>query len=138
MKCQKIKRCAPFSGHPIHIKQCITDMLDPIAQHHPVPFMTAIGNVWGEKRKRSKLNQEHKVIIELVCSLKSFPVPTILHNITDILKQTNQAKNKEKKKSPSNVWLLQFLHAHLEHYSTLVIAKADPSPLNADQRRVIE
>lgn len=119
-------------GHPILIKQCITEMLNPIAQYHSVAFMTAIGNVWGEKRKRSKLNQEHKVIIELVRSLKSFSISTILQNVTDILKQTNQTKNKEKKKSPSNVWLLQFLHSYLEHYSTLVSSKTDASLLNAD------
>ena len=83
-------------GHPVLIKQCITDMLNPIAQCHSMSFMTAIGTVWGEKRKRSRLNQEHKVIIELVRSLKSFPVSTILQNITDILKQSSQSKNKEK------------------------------------------
>ena len=82
-------------GHPITIQRCITDMLNPIAHHHSISFMTAIGNVWGEKRKKSKLNQEHKVIIELVRSLKSFSLPVIVQNITDILKQQNQ-NNKDK------------------------------------------
>jgi len=76
-------------GHPITIQKCITDMLNPIAQHHSIQFITAIGNVWGEKRKKSKLNQEHKVIIELVRSLKSFPLSVIVQNITEILKQQN-------------------------------------------------
>ena len=79
-------------GHPVTIQKCITDMLNPIAQQHSIQFITAIGNVWGEKRKKSKLNQEHKVIIELIRSLKSFPLPVIVQNITDILKQQTQNK----------------------------------------------
>lgn len=38
-------------GHPFVIKQCITDLLNPIAQNHSIQFMIAIGTVWGEKRK---------------------------------------------------------------------------------------
>jgi hypothetical protein len=74
-------------GHPVTIKKCITDMLNPVAKHHSMQFITAIGNVWGEKRKRSRLNQEHKIIIELVRSLKSFTLPVFVQNLTDILKK---------------------------------------------------
>ena len=83
-------------GHPLTIKKCITDMLNPIAQNHSIHFLTAVGSVWGEKRKKSRVTQEHRVIIELVRSLKSFPLPVIVQNITDILKQTNQNNNKDK------------------------------------------
>ena len=85
-------------GHPVLIKQCITDMLCPIAQQHSLAFMTAIGAVWGEKRKRSRLNQDHKVIIELVKSIKPFSIAIILQNVTDILKQSSQNSNKDKVK----------------------------------------
>ena len=137
-------------GHPITIQKCITDMLNPIAQHHSIQFITAIGNVWGEKRKKSKLNQEHKVIIELVRSLKSFPLSVIVQNVTEVLKQqNNNGKEKVnsfflfifkfsnlkisstfnnynvlfKKKNPLNVWLLHFLHSYLEYYFSMVISK---------------
>ncbi len=83
-------------GHPVLIRQCITEMLNPIAQYHSLAFMQAIGSVWGEKKKRTRLNQEHKVIIELVRSLKSFSISSILLNITDILRQSSQSKNKDK------------------------------------------
>jgi hypothetical protein len=82
-------------GHPAIIKQCITDMLNPIAQAHGLQFMQALGNVWGEKRKKSRVLQDHKIIIELVKSCKSFPISVILQHITEILKQTTQ-NNKEK------------------------------------------
>jgi hypothetical protein len=82
-------------GHPSVIKQCITEMLNPIAQTHSQQFMIAIGSVWGEKRKKSRVYQEHKIIIELIRSLKSFPISVIVQNITDILKQASQ-NSKEK------------------------------------------
>ena len=83
-------------GHPLKIKKCITDMLNPIAQNHSIHFLTAVGSVWGEKRKKSRVTQEHRVVIELVRSLKSFPLPVIVQNITDILKQSNQNNSKDK------------------------------------------
>jgi ABC-type transport system involved in cytochrome bd biosynthesis fused ATPase/permease subunit len=96
-------------------------MLSPIVQYHGASFMTAIGIVWGEKRKRSKLNQEHKVIIEIIKSLKICTIPVILTNIIDILKLASSNNNKDKKKTNLNiVWLLQFLHAYLESYSQSV------------------
>jgi len=96
-------------------------MLSPIVQYHGASFMTAIGIVWGEKRKRSKLNQEHKVIIEIIKSLKICTIPVILTNIIDIIKLASSNSNKDKKKTNLNiVWLLQFLHAYLESYSQSV------------------
>lgn len=83
-------------GHPLTIKQCITDLLNPIAVHHSAQFMIAIGTVWGEKRKKSRVFLEHKVIIELIKSLKSFPISVILQNICDILKQPNHNNVKDK------------------------------------------
>ena len=71
-------------------------MLNPIAQQHGTQFMIAIANGWGEKRKRSRLNQEHKIIIEVIRSLRSFPIPVIVQNVTDILKQSSQNNNKDK------------------------------------------
>ncbi|CAF0777344.1 unnamed protein product [Brachionus calyciflorus] len=115
-------QCTWILGHPAIIKQCITDLLNPIAQYHSVQFMNAIGTVWGERRKKSKVYQEHRVIIELIRSLKAFSLPVIIQNISDILKQTNSNSNKDKKKSPLNIWLLQFLHTYLDYY----IASAKP------------
>lgn len=115
-------------GHPIAIKQCITDMLNPIAQTHSLQFMTAIGTVWGERRKRSRVYHDHKIIIELVRSCKSFPISVIVQNITDILKQSAQS-SKDKKKNPLNVWLLQFLHSYLEIY--LSCLKPKPSTISS-------
>ena len=83
-------------GHPATIKQCITDMLNPIAQAHSLQFMMAIGTVWGERRKKSRIYQEHKIIIELVKSCKSFPISVIVQNITEVLKQSTQNNNKDK------------------------------------------
>jgi len=93
-------------GHPVLIRQCITEMLNPIAQYHSLAFMQAIGSVWGEKKKRTRLNQDHKVIIELVRSLKSFSITSILLNITDILRQSSMSKNKDK--VILDVWGLEF------------------------------
>ena len=95
-------------GHPVTIKKCVTDMLNPIAQHHSIQFITAIGSVWGEKRKKSRLNQEHRVIIELVRSLKSFPLPVIVQNITEILRQHGQnSKDKVKQNKRDGICLLK-------------------------------
>ena len=71
-------------------------MLNPIAQHHGTMLMIAIGNVWGEKKKKSRLNHEHRVMIELVRSLRSLTIPIIVQHVTDNLKQTNQTTNKDK------------------------------------------
>ena len=71
-------------------------MLSPIFQYHGTSFMAAIGLVWGEKRKRTKLNQEHKVIIEIIKSLKICSIPLILQNIIEIFKQSNSNTNKDK------------------------------------------
>jgi hypothetical protein len=89
-------------GHPATIKQCITDMLNPIAQSHGLQFMMALGNVWGERRKKSRVYQEHKIIIELVKSCKSFPISVIMQHITEVLKQSTQ-NNKEKVSNKNKV-----------------------------------
>lgn len=93
---QQMQQYSWILGHPYVIKQCVTDLLNPIAQSHSTQFMIAIGTVWGEKRKKSRVYQDHKVIIELVRSLKSFPISVIIQNITEILKQSNLNSNKDK------------------------------------------
>ena len=74
-------------GHPLAIKNCITEMLNQIAQWNAVHLITAVGTVWGEKRRKSRLFLEHRVIIELVRSLRALPISTILQTIAEILKQ---------------------------------------------------
>ena len=77
-------------GHPLAIKQCITEMLNQVAQWNAAHFMMALGSVWGEKRRKtSRLFLEHRVIIELVKSLRALPITTILQTIADIIKQAS-------------------------------------------------
>ena len=104
------------------IKQAITDMLSPVVQYNGTAFMIAIGSVWGEKRKRSKLNQEHKVIIEIMKSLKICYIPVILQNITEILKQSN-INNKDKvtrSSIKSSVFFLNLYFIEKEYIKCLV------------------
>jgi hypothetical protein len=84
-----------FLGNPKAIKKHISEMLSPIAANHGVSFTIAIGTVWGEKKKKSKLNKgqfelDHKVLIEVIKSLKSsFSISFILQNITEIIRNSN-------------------------------------------------
>ena len=86
-------------------------MLSPIAANHGVSFTIAIGTVWGEKKKKSKVNKgqfdvEHKVLIEVIKSLKSsFSISFILQNITEIVRNSNTIL-KEKVYSPRSLSLL--------------------------------
>ena len=89
--------CSWILGHPVVIKQCITDLLNPVAQFNRVQFMQAIGTVWGERRKKSRLLQEHRIIIELIRSLKSFSLSIIIQNIIEILKQSSSSTNNKEK-----------------------------------------
>lgn len=81
----------------------------------------------GREKKKSRVYQEHNVLIELVKSLKAFPISVIIQNITEILKQSSLNNSKEKKKSPLNVWLLQFLHSYLDYYITSSRSRTIPT-----------
>ena len=111
------------------INKSITELLNPIAAFHSQSFVMAITIVWGEKRKRFKSSHVHivneqPVLIELIGSLKSFQLPTLLANVVEFLKANC---TKEKKKTANCVWILQFLHSYLEYFWSNQFAKLTSS-----------
>lgn len=108
-----------FLGKPQLIKQQITDLLTPIAVHHPRAFIFGVAQAWGEVKKHTKLKIERKILLEMLKSIKSnFTIQIIIQNVSEVIRSsTNQMK--EKRKSTLNIWLLQFLHAYIEHFKTI-------------------
>lgn len=96
-------------GHPLAIKNCITEMLNQVAQWNASQFMIAVGAVWGEKRRKSRLFLEHRIIIELVRSLRALPISTILQTIADIIKQPSTSASTSTANTKDKVKLIFYL-----------------------------
>ncbi|XP_022089796.1 protein dopey-1-like isoform X2 [Acanthaster planci] len=82
-------------GPPKGTRQQILELLSPIALHHPVNLMAAIGVVWSDWKKKSGAKQtnvvrqaceDQVVLVELVSAIRAMPTDTLMQTIKQVLK----------------------------------------------------
>ena len=83
-------------GDPKTVRNKILDLLSPIAHHHPIPFLSAVSVAWQERRTQNTLgmvrrplptcNGKQSVLVELVASIKTLPVATVIQTVRQVLK----------------------------------------------------
>ena len=83
-------------GDPRTVRSKVLDLLSPIAHHHPIPFLSAVSVAWQERRTQNTLgmvrrplptcNGKQSVLVELVASIKTLPVATVIQTVRQVLK----------------------------------------------------
>ena len=83
-------------GAPKAVRARILDLLSPIAHHHPVVFLSAVGVTWQEKRSPGShglvknplpvCNEDQQVLVDLVSAIKTMPVSTVIQTVRQVRK----------------------------------------------------
>ncbi|XP_036964612.1 protein dopey-2 isoform X2 [Acanthopagrus latus] len=106
------------------LRQRILEFLLPLTGQYGVNLMASLGEVWS--RRKSKRRPKNKVlpvasearltIVDLVKSLNTLHIDTILHLVKDVVKKPHQIKG-EQKSSLVDVPMLQFSYAYTQSIS---------------------
>ena len=111
-------------GSPKVVRARIMDLLSPIAHHHAVAFLSAVGVTWQEKRSPGShglvknplpiCNEDQQVLVDLVGAVKTMPVSIVIQTVRQVLKSppvvtTGACQNKIN----VEVAVLQFFYAYL-------------------------
>ena len=125
-------------GDPRTVRNKVLDLLSPIAHHHPIPFLSAVSVAWQERRTQNTLgmvrrplptcNGKQSVLVELVASIKTLPVATVIHTVRQVLKTPPSITGHSGGSSGSGgkinveVSVLQFFYFYLARCSPSKIA----------------
>ncbi|XP_074662898.1 protein DOP1A-like [Tubulanus polymorphus] len=128
-------------GYPKAVRQHILEFLSPISVHHSVNLLAAMAVVWNDRRKSNSPPTLKKVIpgfcdeqlllVDLVSSIKVLPTDTLIQTVKQVIKQpppTNQDKNK--KRTPLEVSMLQFFYAYVQRTTATQLMDSWPSLLS--------
>ncbi|XP_013389897.1 LOW QUALITY PROTEIN: protein dopey-1-like [Lingula anatina] len=120
-------------GSPKAVRQCILEFLSPISLYHGVNLLGSVAVVWNDRRKREAGSHRKKkakwkkvevipnwcedqlLLVELVSSVRVLPTDTLIQTLRQVIKSpppTNQDRNK--KRVPLEVSMLQFFYAYVE------------------------
>ncbi|XP_059082535.1 protein dopey-1-like isoform X2 [Tigriopus californicus] len=115
-------------GAPKTVKTRLLDMISPLAQNHPVPFMSAVGTAWQERKSHGSpgmvkhplpvCNDDQKVLVELIGSIRALPVATVIQTVRQVLKHPSNVTGH---KINVEVSVLQFFYAYLAQCSIVQI-----------------
>ena len=83
-------------GAPKVVGTRLLDLLSPIAHHHSVAFLSAIGITWQEKRSPGThglvknplpvCNEDQQILVDMVAAIKTLPVSTVIQTVRQVLK----------------------------------------------------
>ena len=85
-----------LAGDPKIVRSKLLDLLSPVAHHHSVPFLSAISVAWQERKTPNTLgmvrrplptcNDKQSVLVDLVASIRTMPVATVIQTVRQVLK----------------------------------------------------
>ncbi|XP_077977408.1 protein DOP1A-like isoform X2 [Glandiceps talaboti] len=117
-------------GTPRAVRQQMLEFLSPIALHHGVNLLGAIGVVWSDRRKYTRpvmgsrkvivipeANEEQALLVDLVSAIKAMPTDTIIQTIRHVLKGPPYTI-KDKNQPSLEVNMLQFFYQYVQRSST--------------------
>ncbi len=115
--------CFILVGAPKAVRARILDLLSPIAHHHAVAFLSAVGVTWQEKRSPGShglvknplpiCNQDQEVLVDLVGAIKTMPVSIVIQTVRQVLKSPPVVTVSGHAKINVEVAVLQFFYAYL-------------------------
>ena len=124
-----ISSSAFLVGDPRTVRNKVLEMLSPIAHHHPVPFLSAVSVAWQERKTPNTLgmvrrplptcNDKQSVLVDLVASIRTLPVVTVIQTVRQVLKTPPSITGHSGGSSGSGgkinveVSVLQFFHFYL-------------------------
>ena len=118
----KMQSCI-LVGAPKAVRARILDLLSPIAHHHPVAFLSAVGVTWQEKRSPGShglaknplpiCNADQEVLVDLTMSVKTMPVSIVIQTVRQVLKSPPVVTSGNACKINVEVSVLQFFYAYL-------------------------
>ena len=102
------------------MKTRLLDLLSPIAHHHSVAFLAAIGITWQEKRSPGSYglvkqplpqsNEDQQVLVDMVSAIKTMPVSIVIQTLRQVLKSPPIVSGTQ---INVEVAVLQFFYAYL-------------------------
>lgn len=114
--------CSVLVGSPRAVRSRLLDLLSPIAHHHPVQFLSAVGITWKERRPQSggggsaspmpSCHEDQQVLVDLVGLIRTLPVTTVIQTVRQVIKSS---------KLNVEVNVLQFFYAYLARCSALQV-----------------
>lgn len=116
-------------GSPKAVKQHILSFLSPISLNYGPNFMAAVAVVWFDYRLKGSFSSrkvnltwsnEQILLVQLVGAIKVLPMETVVQNVRQVLRQppsTSYDRNKNNKKAPLEVNVLQFFLAYVQNTS---------------------
>jgi hypothetical protein len=115
-------------GAPKAVRLRLLDLLSPIAHHHSVAFLSAIGITWQERRSPGThglvknplpvCNEDQQILVDLVGAIKTMPVSTVIQTVRQVLRAPpNVAGNRIN----VEVAVLQFFYAYLAKCSAVQV-----------------
>ena len=118
-KAKENKSCV-LVGAPKVVKTRLLDLLSPIAHHHSVAFLAAIGITWQEKRSPGSYglvkqplpqsNEDQQVLVDMVSAIKTMPVSIVIQTLRQVLKSPPIVSGTQ---INVEVAVLQFFYAYL-------------------------
>ncbi|XP_070567212.1 protein DOP1A-like [Ptychodera flava] len=117
-------------GTPRAVRQQILEFLSPIALHHGINLLGAIGVVWSDRRKLNRpvvgtrkvivipqANEEQTLLVELVSAIKAMPTDTVIQTIRHVMKGPPYTI-KDKNQPSLEVNILQFFYQFVQRSSS--------------------
>ncbi|XP_061697346.1 protein dopey-2 isoform X2 [Syngnathoides biaculeatus] len=103
------------------LRQRILQFLLPLTAQYGIAVMASLGAAWrSRKSKRSHtnnilpaVNESHLTIVELVKSLHTLHIDTILHLVKEVVKKPHQLKG-DTKSTLVDIPMLQFTYAYMK------------------------
>uniref|UniRef100_A0A3B3TXW5 DOP1 leucine zipper like protein B n=1 Tax=Poecilia latipinna TaxID=48699 RepID=A0A3B3TXW5_9TELE len=103
------------------LRQRILQFLLPLTGHYGVQLMASVGVVWSSRKsKRRHKNQvlpvaseARLVVVELIKSLHTLNIETVLHLVKEVVKRPHQIKG-EQKATLVDIPMLQFSYAYVQ------------------------
>ncbi|XP_071800517.1 protein DOP1A-like isoform X4 [Asterias amurensis] len=107
-------------------RQQILELLSPIALHHPVNLLAAVGVVWSDWRRKNNFKQttgvpsvteDQTVLVELVSAIRALPTDTLMQTIKQVLK-TPPFTIRDKNQPGLETSMLQFVYCYIGRMSS--------------------
>uniref|UniRef100_A0A096LUB2 DOP1 leucine zipper like protein B n=1 Tax=Poecilia formosa TaxID=48698 RepID=A0A096LUB2_POEFO len=110
------------------LRQRILQFLLPLTGHYGVQLMASVGVVWSSRKsKRRHKNQvlpvaseARLVVVELIKSLHTLNIETVLHLVKEVVKRPHQIKG-EQKATLVDIPMLQFSYAYVQSISAAAL-----------------
>ena len=129
----RLKSCI-LVGAPKVVVTRLLDLLSPIAHHHSVAFLSAIGITWQEKRSPGThglvknplpvCNEDQQILVDMVAAIKTLPVSTVIQTVRQVLKSPPAVSGT--RQGPLKKRTEHFTHTHSQKLQLSEYFKEDP------------